>query len=165
VVEVDWARAGLESAGFEGFVRFSELPVSDVPTDPGVYVVMRTCAEGRAFLARSVAGHFKGIDPTVSIELLEEKWVVGADVVYIGKAAWGKKHNGIRRRLSEFRRYGAGRNVGHRGGEYIWQLADHTELVVCWKVMPDSLVKSSETALILDFRREYGTRPFANRTE
>jgi hypothetical protein len=47
-------------------------------------------------------------------------------VVYIGKA------DVLRRRLTQFGRFGAGERVGRRGGRLIRQLADADELLVVW---------------------------------
>lgn len=84
-------------------------------------------------------------------------------IMYIGKANWGSKKNGLRRRLSEYRRFGAGSAVGHRGGEHIWQLADYAELLVCWLVTEVDEVKGTESRYIDDFEARHGRWPFANR--
>ena len=96
--------------------------------------------------------------------MLQNAWVAGSTILYIGKANWGAKQNGLRRRLSEYRRFGAGKAVGHRGGEHIWQLADHAKLLVCWKAVLDGEVQSYESHLINDFTARHGRWPFANRT-
>ncbi len=160
---VEWTAAGLKEAGYEGFVPFTALREQKPPKLPGIYIVLRPTLTEREFLGRSVAGWFKGKDPTTTSDVLELAWVAGATVLYIGKANWGTKQNGLRRRLSEYRRFGAGKAVGHRGGEHIWQLADHAALLVCWKVMDDTEVKSRESRLIDDFEAQYGRWPFANR--
>jgi hypothetical protein len=89
--------------------------------------------------------------------------VPGGRIVYIGKAnvgASGKR--GLRKRLNEFRKYGAGVPIGHTGGRRIWQLTDHDELLVGWHVTDDAQARSMERALIAAFRAYYGTQPFAN---
>jgi hypothetical protein len=158
-----WDREGLEAAGFEGFVPFTQLRVTKPPKLPGIYVVVRPSIAPRSFLASSVAGWFKGNDPTAEQSVLDKAWVNGTTILYIGKANWGKNEDGLRRRLSEYRRFGAGKAVGHRGGEHIWQLADHAELLVCWKVTDDAEVTGFESRLIDDFEERHERWPFANR--
>jgi hypothetical protein len=149
-------------SGFQGFVPFAALPTSDVPKEPGVYVVTRPATTPPVFRESSSAGWFKGKDPTVSKAVLEANWVPDEPVVYIGKAAAGTTgRRGLRKRLDEYRRHGAEEPVGHWGGRYIWQLADSAELLVCWREEPDAL--ALEQSMIQDFKAMYdGKRPFAN---
>lgn len=156
--------AGIDLSAFTGWVPFAQLPHVDVPDGSGVYVVARRSDEPPAFLPVSPAGHFKGKDPTRPVAELDGLWVPGAHVVYIGKAnlrAGGKP--GLSKRLSEFRKNGAGsRTAPHSGGHRIWQLADHAELLVAWRETEDCIVGDVEADLIAEFRSHYGMRPFAN---
>lgn len=157
------ADAALDLSSFTGWVPFAALPTADVPTGPGVYVVVRPSAEPPNFLEVSPAGHFKGKDPTEAVAALEALWVPGAHVVYIGKANLGATgRRGLRKRLNEFRRSGAGEPVAHSGGRRIWQLTDHAELLVGWRVTDDADADGTETQMIAAFRDHYGARPFAN---
>ncbi len=159
---MEWTRSVLASAGFAGFVRFSELPVVQVPHGPGVYVIVRQDDRAPQFLPFSPAGRFKGKDPSVSRARLEAEWVDGARIVYIGKAAGGVSgRRGLRKRLDEFRRFGAGEPIGHWGGRLIWQLGESESLLVCWKLTAGD-PGSTETSMIADFAAVYGCRPFAN---
>ncbi|MEV6661545.1 hypothetical protein [Nocardia fluminea] len=149
--------------GFDGFMSFFELPAADVPAEPGVYVVVRRADTTPVFLPVSPAGWFKGKDPTLPLAELHAAWVPGEPVLYIGKAAAGQSgKRGLRKRLDEYRRHGAGQPVGHWGGRTIWQLADSAELLVGWRTAADS--RAVEKAMIADFVQMYGQRPFANRT-
>lgn len=155
--------AALDLSGFDGWVPFSALPAAGVPTGPGVYVIVRPHTDPPRFLDVSPAGHFKGKDPTEPVAALEALWVPGAHVVYIGKANLGTSgRRGLRKRLNEFRRSGAGEPVAHSGGRRIWQLADHAELLVGWQVTDDADADGTETEMIAAFRAHYGVRPFAN---
>lgn len=150
-------------SGFTGWVPFAALPTADVPRGPGVYVIVRPSDEPPNFLDASPAGHFKGRDPTVPVAELAALWVPGARIVYIGKAALGGTgRRGLRKRLDEFRRFGAGAPIGHSGGRRIWQLADHAELLIGWRVTDDIDAAKTETAMIAAFRAHHGRLPFAN---
>ncbi|WP_409484304.1 hypothetical protein [Arsenicicoccus dermatophilus] len=161
---MQWDQASLEGLGFTGFVPFEKLPSVDVPRGAGVYLVFRTARTAPGFLDRSVAGWFKGKDPTVGKGELQAAWVKGAHVLYIGSAPESLKGNrGLRKRLDEFHRFGAGGAVGHVGGKYIWQLADHGRLLVAWRPTPDHNPDCVESQLIQLFKADHGMLPFANR--
>ena len=161
-----WDRSGLEAAGFSGFVRFIELPTADVPPVAGVYVVVRTANTPVTFRKTSPAGRRNGRDPSVPVETLEEAWIEGAQVLYIGKAGPGASDKrGLRTRLAEYRRHGLGQGAPHWGGRFIWQLTDADDLVVAWLPTPGAEPEAAERALIARFRRDFGGRPFANRND
>ena len=153
----------IDLADFAGWVPFAALPNANVPTEPGVYVVVRPSSETPTFLERSPAGHFKGRDPTVPVTDLERLWVPGEHLIYIGKANRGASgRRGLRKRLDEYRRFGAGEPAPHSGGRRIWQLADHSALLVGWKVTDDADAAGIESEMIAAFRAHHGVRPFAN---
>ncbi|MFD9124149.1 hypothetical protein [Kitasatospora sp. NPDC059571] len=152
------------AGGFCGFVPFNKLIDSQVPREAGIYVVIRSTTSNPGFLPSSPAGHFQGRDPSVSVDALSAAWVDGATVLYVGKAAAGKAgKRGLRKRLDEYRRHGAGQAVGHWGGRYIWQLQDSATLLVAWRPTPDQDPGEAEASLIAEFIELHGARPFANR--
>ena len=67
---------------------------------------------------------FKNKAPTVALDALVANWVDDAEVVYIGKA------DQLRRRLTQYADFGAGKPVGHWGGRLIWQLPSPDQLIV-----------------------------------
>lgn len=155
----------LEQDGFGGFVTVGQLKkkIDVVPKEQGVYAVLYTKETEPEFLQRGTGGFFKGEDPNVPISELKANWVDGADIVYVGKAGGEGNKATLRSRLSQFMKFGSGKPVGHKGGCFIWQLADADELVVCWKVLGTD-PREFERQMISDFKTTHGgKRPFANR--
>ncbi|WP_236747069.1 hypothetical protein [Mycobacteroides abscessus] len=148
--------------GFVGGVPFTAL-AGQVPAEPGVYVVTWPHhTECPAFLRSSPAGRFKGKNPSVPVERLAAKWVVGEGVVYIGKAsARHARRGGLAARLDEYRRFGAGERVAHWGGRFIWQVERSDELIVWWQAVDSPEVE--EKRLLAEFIISHeGRLPFAN---
>jgi hypothetical protein len=131
-----------------------------MPRSPAAYVVYRATASKPAFLNVNPGGHHKGQDPTVAVDVLKASWVPGAHVVYIGKADVAK------RRLKDFAAFGAGRPVGHKGGRFIWQLADSADTLVAWHAISwAEVARDYEKRLLAHFAELHdGSRPFANLT-
>lgn len=148
--------SALREAAFEGWVPFDELRTSSCPATGGVYVVTYGGDQSNQYSDQSCGGWFKGKDPSVSEDALAANWVVGAEVVYIGKA------DHLRRRLLQFADFGAGKAIGHWGGRLIWQLSNVASLRVAWKETPGVVPFYAEAKLIDLFRQTYGKPPFAN---
>ena len=156
----------VRSAGFGGFRTANELRSSGmagVPPTPGVYMVVYEPEQVPVFEERSCGGHFKGKDPTVSIDELKRNWVEGTPVVYIGKAGGGSSAATLKKRLTTFVRFGAGEPVGHWGGRLIWQLQEaNSSLRFCWRPADTGDAAVIESELIQEFVAQFGARPFAN---
>ncbi|WP_208596818.1 hypothetical protein [Pseudoclavibacter helvolus] len=151
-------------AEFEGFLTIDEL-MNDrrlVPKAPGVYQLLRKIKVPPRFIEPGSGGWFKGRDPNVPTSVLAAEWVETSPVVYIGKAGGPGIQATLHSRLGQYLGFGAGKNVGHWGGRYIWQLADARELVVCWRELPEESPRDVEKAMIQDFVAAHGRRPFAN---
>lgn len=155
---ITFDRGGLEREGFSGFVPVATLAgprgLDQVPRDPGVYVLVRAGTEEPHFIDPGTGGWFKGTDPNVRKGVLAANWVAAAPVVYIGMAS------SLRARVSQLIRFGQGRNVGHKGGRYLWQLADSGKLLLARQVHRAPAARESE--LLEAFVGEYGAFPFAN---
>lgn len=153
-------RQVLEARGFCGFIPFSLLSTQPLPTDGGIYVVVRASDSAPTFLTTSTAGWRKGSNPAVSTTQLAAKWVEGAQILYVGKVdAGAAAGHGLRGRLRQYARHGAG-GTSHHGGRYIWQLQDAAALLVAWKPTLDP--RGEETALLAEFETLHHALPFAN---
>lgn len=154
----------LEEEGFTGFNSISDL-ISDssvIPNARGVYLVLYLKNEPVKFITPGSGGHFKGKDPNVPIKYLHEKWVDNSLVVYIGKAGKDGSISTLRSRIRQYLKFGQGKNTGHWGGRFIWQIKDHNDLVICWKVLENEDPRIYEYTLIQQFIYRYYMKPFAN---
>jgi len=155
---------GIKLAGFSGFRKIGDL-VADrniLPDVQGVYMVLYFDSMAPAFLTEGTGGHFKGRNPNVPIDILESRWVQATPVIYIGKAGGSENNATLKSRIRQYLRFGQGRNVGHWGGRYIWQLENSEDLVICWKSVTDEEPRELEIRLIQKFVSDFGKRPFAN---
>lgn len=151
-----FTRRALETAGFLGWVPFAQVRTCDCPVRGGVYVVVSRAESLTTFKTKSCAGWFKGRDPSVAADVLAANWVEDAEVVYIGKA------ENLKRRLTQFADFGAGKPIGHWGGRLIWQLAHIDALRVAWMETHGRSPVEVEAELIAEFRQTYEKPPFAN---
>ena len=167
-----FTREDLTAIGFEGWMTWPQLRAdgySTIPSRPGVYVIVRTTDGPKQFVHPGTGGWFQGKDPAVSRARLEAEWVDDAHVLNIGKADVRKSggvNNGLRGRLREYGRFGAGAEIGHRGGRLIWQLADADSLLVGWHVVTwGETAREYEKRLLAAFAVQHDDRrPFANLT-
>lgn len=152
----------LKSMGFKGFYPIKEIiqNYTLLPKEKGVYILLHT--EKTHFLEVGTGGFFKGKDPHVSIEVLEQNWIADAPIIYIGKAGSETGNATLQSRLKQYFKFGQGKAVGHWGGRYIWQLKNPYDITVCWLETPDDDPRIVEAGMINQFVEKYGRRPFAN---
>lgn len=149
----------LEEEGFHGFIRFDEIPDEEVPTEHGVYAVIRESSDEPRFV---VPGTGRKGRP-YPLGLLQDAWVSGTAVLYFGRA---QCKQGIYERLNKYRRFGNGKRSGHSGGRAIWQLEDAQDLKVCWMVTQGRDPQVEESRFIDAFKERHDRRrPFANRID
>jgi len=147
--------------GFSGFKTVEELydDPSYIPAAKGIYLVLADNSNP-VFLKKGTGGFFKGKNPNVPIEILTANWVPTSLVLYIGKAGNVAGKATLRSRLKQYLRFGQGKNVGHWGGRYIWQLKNSQDLVICWRAEVDP--RQAERSLIQTFIDQHKLLPFAN---
>lgn len=169
-VKEDWYKMSfstldeIKDNGFNGFKKIRSLwtDSSDIPDKPGVYLVLRDTKSPMQFIEPGVGGFFKGKDPNIPLEKLTREVIPNTIVVYIGKAGSLSGKSTLRSRIRQYLRFGQGKNIGHWGGRYIWQLKDHSDLLLCWKVIIDEEPRVVEQNLLQLFETTYGKKPFAN---
>jgi hypothetical protein len=129
----------IKKAGFIGFKTMQELfaDSSQLPAEKGVYLILNLDKNHPTYLPIGTGGHFKGKNPNVSIDELSRNWVEKTIVVYIGKAGSESSSATLKSRLRQYFGFGQGKNIGHYGGRFIWQLTSSNNLVVCWKSLPN----------------------------
>lgn len=138
---------------------------SVIPSTQGVYIVVYSSTKKPSYLSKGLGGFFKKMDPNVPVEILKQNWVnfePGDDsIVYIGKAGGENTRSTLKKRVKEYIRFGGGKSSPHRGGRYIWQLANSDSLRVYWKESDDPA--KEEKTMLLEFKTKHDNRlPFAN---
>lgn len=154
----------IQEQGFAGFKTVKELwhDNSCIPKERGVYLVINPAYQKPQFLEIGVGGFFKGKDPNVSVHELRNNIVKESRIVYIGKAGSLDGKATLNSRLGQYLKFGQGKNIGHWGGRYIWQLKNHDELIFCWKTVPNNDPRLIEKNMIDDYTKQFGNMPFAN---
>ena len=109
------------------------------------------------FVNKGTGGFFKGKDPNVAIKILQEKWVKGSPLLYVGKAA------DLNSRICQYVRFGQGSAVGHYGGRYIWQIKDLEKLWISWEELKsETEAINKERQILRDYKNRHLKLPFAN---
>jgi hypothetical protein len=148
-----WDSNALAAAGYRGFVPLIGVDVNQIEEAHGVYIVMRPQPDLVPTMLTENPVKRRRIR-LYSGEALRARWIEGATVVYIGKAAGAA---GLRDRLKPFSRMSS----SHSGGRAIFQIEDCDELLVCWTV--NERAPEAERELIRAFKLAHdGRRPFAN---
>ncbi|NOQ24745.1 MAG: hypothetical protein GQ564_05215 [Bacteroidales bacterium] len=156
----------IQKSGFSGFKTVDELwtDKSCIPKTKGVYLVINPTFKKTDFILSGVGGFFKGKDPNVNISELKNNLVLNSQVVYIGKAGSPTGKATLNSRLVQYLRFGKTKNVGHWGGRYIWQLKNYSDLIFCWKTIPNEDPREIEKYLLNLYIKQFNKRPFANLT-
>ena len=108
------------------------LPPHDWLEDCGVYTLRIPAGFTPSFIPAEKASAAGNVVRAWSIDRLQAKWVSGTDVIYIGVAGRYNARS-LRSRLEELLKHAAGKtssNGPHCGGEIVWQLRDHTRLLL-----------------------------------
>jgi hypothetical protein len=149
---------------FAGFMKINQLfdNFNLIPDIKGVYFILYIDSVVPQFLWIGTGGQFKGRDPNISMDELRLKWVENTNVVYIGKAGGINSNATLRSRLRQYLRFGQGKNIGHWGGRYIWQMKNVDTLLICWKALPNDDPREIEIQLLCQFKEIYGCYPYAN---
>lgn len=79
-------------------------------------------------------------------------------ILYIGKAERGD--GGLRKRITEFVRYGYGLCNNHRGGRAIWQIENNKALLLDYFECENAEIQ--EKQMLKEFKAKHGSYPFAN---
>ena len=167
IIAAEDARA----AGFTGFVTVGECIKNGLPSDPslnqcGVYLVCDLSGSVPALIPPDKARESGNVGKPWPVSRLKEKWVVGAEVLYIGLAG-ARSSRSLRERLRDLIRHASGDTTDHgphRGGEILWQLRGYEQLLVCWRpTETPPAPRRLERSLIASFENSLGALPFANR--
>lgn len=148
---------------FKGFKTIRELKesCSEVPSSNGVYLVLRRNNQQPIFSISSLGGYVKvpNDSPCYSLSYLQEQYVNGTCILYIGKST------NMRSRLRSYMRFGQGKRASHGGGRAIWQMTDVDDFVICWaETLKNS--RMVEWRMIQAFKLSHeGKRPFANMSD
>lgn len=160
----------IDDMKLEGMALVKDLKIScdRVPEKPGIYVVLGHYSDMPDFLEKGTGPTFhikKGKSPqpmNYPVNKLEGKWVEDTWILYIGKT-----DRTLQKRITEYIRFGQGKDVPHRGGRSIWQLPDSDNLIIGWRVIDGpSFAGKAEQDLLTDFKNKHNNQlPFANLRE
>jgi hypothetical protein len=122
----------------------------------GVYlIVLSDDFKKIEFNEVSKAGKFKGKDPTVSVDKLNEKRTVGTNILYIGES-----EDNVRERMKNHVKFWNGDPIRAWGGRVIGQIKNYKNLEVWY--LESGTPKETEKILLSEFVAKYKKLPFAN---
>lgn len=154
---------GFPESFFEGFKTIAELKnsCSGIPDVEGIHLVLRAAEKAPVIKSSSLGGyvHFPNDSPCYSVDELEDNYIDGSHILYIGKSTH------IRKRIRSYMKFGKGEKASHGGGRAIWQLADADDLIVCWAATTIN-AREFEKEMIKMYKSNHsGKRPFANMSD
>ncbi len=161
----------LPKNGFQSIGVIRDLIRGGLPSKPdlancGLYTI--TTPEGYKvdFIDPSKAEKDGNVISPWPVARLESKWVPEVSTVYIG-AAGVKSHRPLRRRLLDLLRHCKGKTSDrgpHKGGEITWQLVGYGNFSI-WILSTEGppIPRNLELKLLMEFERQTGRLPFANR--
>lgn len=146
-------------------VRYLKKSLGIIPRKAGIYVVFGKYSTIPDFLRKGTGPEFhikKGEVPqpmNYPVEMLKAKWVEDTGIMYIGKT-----DKTLHKRISDYIKFGCGKDVAHRGGRAIWQLPDSDNLEIGWKVIDTTASAAAvESDLLRQFKLTHNDLlPFAN---
>lgn len=165
-----FSKDDLLKIGFAGFIRLKEIDndFCIFPDYKGLYIIYIEENSNASFCNPGTGGFFKGKNPNVTINELNEKWVEDTNILYIGRAG-GTAKNGrvykstLKQRIMQYIKFGRGQNIGHWGGRYIWQIKESDDLMIAYRVLDEENPVIKEQELIDEFKSHHNGRlPFAN---
>lgn len=138
---------------------FSPATWKDIDKEPGIYIVY--WPEPTPVEFQHHAGEARYVMPT-AVGDLKTKWQricaqKPTDILYIGKAV------DIRKRVRVLARFGVGKSSKHRGGEWLWQVADIEKAKIMTQTCPVGQAEPFESWLLARFLEEHGELSLANR--
>ena len=134
--------------------------ISSITTESGIYKVhMPQNFELVITSGTDAIKVHRGKNLLYPVQKLEEKWesirlLDKEGILYVGKA------KNLRRRITEFVKYGYEDCKTHRGGLAIWQLKNNKELLI--EIIPCGNPREKERQLLIEYHDKYGEYPFAN---
>ena len=133
----------------------------------GVYLILVPPEYESAYIDPEQAIAAGNVIRPWNVEKLEEKWVPGANIIYIGLAGRHSPRS-LRARLRELLRHASGHTSDrgpHKGGEIIWQLRNYESFHIFVAATGDPPIpRQLESELLAQFMDVHGgALPFANR--
>ncbi|MDR3598834.1 hypothetical protein [Clostridium sp.] len=142
----------LKNKGYKGFIRIGSLKnnYSILPELSGVYLILIP----KDFIVKFLKdGTTNSGD---SINYLQNNWVKGAKILYIGSSNNLRKHV---KQLVDSRNNSVDR---FPGGRHLWKLKDSLDLLISWNVIDTNECKQEKKYLLNEFMVRYSKPPFAN---